>query len=161
VYRSLDELTYPFHDQTIMVTGCGPICFRGRKVNLSHVFAGQSVGLTQVGEHIWLVTFMHYDLGYFDDETCRLEPIENLFGPKLLPVFNPSARNKLPPIRPEWTLKVWLAALDFRNWFQLGVQPAKGNENPGLDRMRLGAARSRLAMEQSKPSNCLVRSVRD
>jgi hypothetical protein len=25
-------------------------------------------------------------LGYFDDETCRLEPIENPFGPKLLPV---------------------------------------------------------------------------
>ena len=25
-------------------------------------------------------------LGYFDDETCRLEPIDNPFGPKLLPV---------------------------------------------------------------------------
>jgi len=23
--------------------------------------------VTQVGEHIWLVTFMHYDLRYFDD----------------------------------------------------------------------------------------------
>ena len=53
-----------------MVTRCGRICFRGRKVNLSHVFAGQSVGVTQVGEHIWLVTFMHYDLGYFDGR-CR------------------------------------------------------------------------------------------
>jgi putative transposase len=40
----------------------------------------------QVGERIWLVTFMHYDLGYFDDETCRLEPIENPFGPKVLPM---------------------------------------------------------------------------
>ena len=40
----------------------------------------------QVSEHIWLVTFMHYDLGYFDDETCRLEPIDNPFGPKLLPM---------------------------------------------------------------------------
>ena len=28
----------------------------------------------------------HYDLGYFDDETCRLEPINNPFGPKLLPM---------------------------------------------------------------------------
>jgi len=53
---------------------------------LSHVFAGQSVGVTQVGERLWLVTFMHYDLGYFDDETCRLEPIENPFGPKVLPM---------------------------------------------------------------------------
>jgi hypothetical protein len=29
---------------------------------------------------------MDYDLGYFDDETCRLEPIANPFGPKLLPM---------------------------------------------------------------------------
>jgi len=32
------------------------------------------------------VTYMHYDLGYFDDETGRLEPIDNPFGPKLLPM---------------------------------------------------------------------------
>jgi putative transposase len=42
--------------------------------------------VTQVGERIWLVTFMQYDLGYFDDETCRLEPIENPFGSKVLPM---------------------------------------------------------------------------
>ena len=72
---------------------------QGRKVNLSHVCrvvtlakprhrgsAGQNVGVTQVGERIWLVTFMHYDLGYFDDKTCRLEPTDNPFGPKLLPM---------------------------------------------------------------------------
>jgi putative transposase len=86
VYRGLEELTYPFHDGTFTVTQCGRICFKGRKVNLSHVFAGQNVGVTQVGERIWLVTFMQYDLGYFDDETCRLEPIENPFGPKVLPM---------------------------------------------------------------------------
>jgi putative transposase len=74
VYRGLEELAYPFHDATYTVTHCGRICFKGRKVNLSHVFAGQNVGVTQVRERIWLVTFMHYDLGYFDDETCRLEP---------------------------------------------------------------------------------------
>jgi putative transposase len=86
VYRGLAELSYPFHDGTFTVTQCGRICFKGRKVNLSHVFAGQNVGVTQVGERLWLVTFMHYDLGYFDDETCRLEPIENPFGPKVLPI---------------------------------------------------------------------------
>jgi putative transposase len=86
VYRGLEELTDPFHDQTIAMTHLRPICFKGQKVNLSHVFAGQRVGVTQVGERIWLVTFMHYDLGYSDDETCRLEPIENPFGPKVLPV---------------------------------------------------------------------------
>ena len=46
----------------------------------------RQVGVRQVDDHIWLVTFMHYDLGYFDDETCRLEPIDNPFGPKVLPM---------------------------------------------------------------------------
>lgn len=26
---------------------------------------------------------MHYDIGYFDEETCRLEPINNPFIAKL------------------------------------------------------------------------------
>jgi putative transposase len=29
---------------------------------------------------------MRYDLGFFEDETCRLEPIGNPFGPKVLPL---------------------------------------------------------------------------
>lgn len=28
------------------------------------------------------MTFMHYDLGYSNDETCMPEPLENPFGPK-------------------------------------------------------------------------------
>jgi putative transposase len=86
VYRGLEELAYPFHDRTVMVTNCGRICFDSRKINFSQVFAGQKVGITQVGERVWLVTFMHYDLGYFDDETCRLEPIDNPCGPRVLPM---------------------------------------------------------------------------
>jgi putative transposase len=43
-------------------------------------------GTTQPSPVSWLVTFMHYDLGYFDDETCRLEAITNPFGPKVLPM---------------------------------------------------------------------------
>jgi putative transposase len=85
-YRGLEELEYPFHDWSVVVTHCGRICFKGRKINLSHVFAGQQVGIKQVDDRIWLVSFMHYDLGYFDDETCRLEPIENPFGPTVLPM---------------------------------------------------------------------------
>jgi putative transposase len=79
-YRGLSDLDYPFHDKTATVTTCGRICFNRQKINLSTVFAGQSVGIKQVSEQIWLVSFMDYDLGYFDHETCRLEPIENPFG---------------------------------------------------------------------------------
>lgn len=85
-YQGLPELDYPLHDKTVTVTTCGRICFNRQKINLSQVFAGQNVGIKQVSERIWLVTFMDYDLGYFDDETCRLEPLENPFGPKVLPM---------------------------------------------------------------------------
>jgi putative transposase len=85
-YQGLPELDYPFHDKAIIVTTCGRICFNRQKINLSQVFAGQKVGIKQVDEHIWLVSFMHYDLGYFDDEACRLEPVHSPFGPKVLPM---------------------------------------------------------------------------
>jgi putative transposase len=85
-YQGLEELDYPFHDWTAVITTCGRICYQSRKINVSQVFAGQKVGVKQVDEHIWLVTFMHYDLGYFDDETSGLEPIDNPFGPNLLPL---------------------------------------------------------------------------
>jgi putative transposase len=68
------------------VTHCGRICFQCRKIIRSHALAGQNVGVTQVGERIWLVTFMHYDLGYFDDEAGTVEPIADLFGSKVLPM---------------------------------------------------------------------------
>jgi putative transposase len=92
-YNGLPELDYPFHDKTVTVTTCGRICFNRQKINLSTVFAGQKVGIKQVSEEIWLVTFMDYDLGYFDHETCRLEPIENPFGPKISALAPANARN--------------------------------------------------------------------
>jgi putative transposase len=48
------------------------------------VLAGHNVGLKQVDERIWLVSFKSYDLDYFDLESCRVEPIDNPFGSKVL-----------------------------------------------------------------------------
>jgi hypothetical protein len=62
------------------------ISYKSRKANSSQIFAGQDVGVKQVDDHLWLITFTDYDLGYFDDETCRLEPIADPFGPKVLPM---------------------------------------------------------------------------
>jgi putative transposase len=85
-YQGLPDLDYPFHDRSVIVTTCGRICLKRRKINLSCVFAGQKVGIKQVEDRLWLVSFMDYDLGYFDDTECRLEPIDNPFGPKLSPM---------------------------------------------------------------------------
>ena len=51
-YRGLGELEYPFHDRTVTVTHCGRICMGKRKINLSQVFAGQNVGIREVGDRI-------------------------------------------------------------------------------------------------------------
>jgi putative transposase len=85
-YRGLSELHYPFHDRTITVTQCGRICFGRRKINLSTVFAGQNVGIKEVSDKIWLVSFMDYDLGFFDHETGRLGSADNPFAAKVLPM---------------------------------------------------------------------------
>jgi putative transposase len=85
-YRGLTELRYPFHDRTITVTRCGRICMDRLKINFSTVFAGQNIGVRQVADKIWLVSFMDYDLGFFDHETCRLEPTANPFEAKVLPM---------------------------------------------------------------------------
>lgn len=85
-YKMLHELQYPNHDRIIKVTSCGRICFDNNKVNLSHVFAGQEVGIKETDDGIWLVTFMNFDLGYFDEEGLRFEPLKNPFGSKVLPM---------------------------------------------------------------------------
>ncbi|HLK31899.1 MAG TPA: hypothetical protein VKT29_02350 [Terriglobales bacterium] len=60
--------------------------FEEQKINFSTVFAGQEVGSKEVHDDIWLVSFMDYDPGYFDLETRVLEPLDNLFGPRLSPM---------------------------------------------------------------------------
>jgi putative transposase len=85
-YQGLPSVDYPFHDKTVTVTACGRICLKTKKVNLSNVFAGQKVGIKQVDDRLWLTSFMTYDLGYFDEDSCRLEPIEDPFGSKVLPM---------------------------------------------------------------------------
>jgi transposase InsO family protein len=85
-YNGLPELDYPFHDRDILVTACGRICLYRKKINISSVLAGQRLGIKEVDEGIWLVSFCSYDLGYFDLEQKTLQPLDNPFGPRLSPV---------------------------------------------------------------------------
>ena len=81
VYEPPGEPDYPFHDRAIRVTRCGRICIGRRKINLSTAFAGQTVGVREVEHQIWLVSFMDYDLGYFDNERGGVEPGPYPFTP--------------------------------------------------------------------------------
>jgi hypothetical protein len=85
-YDGLPDLAYPLHDRDILVTACGRICLNRKKINVSTVLAGHTLGIKEVDEGIWLVSFMHYDLGYFDLEQKTLQPLDNPFGPRLSPM---------------------------------------------------------------------------
>ena len=85
-YLGLSDISYPFHDRDVTVTACGRICMHRKKINISHVFAGQTLGIKEVDDGIWLVSFMHYDLGYIDLEQRTLQPLDNPFGPGLSPM---------------------------------------------------------------------------
>jgi transposase InsO family protein len=85
-YAGLPELTYPFHDRDVVITACGRLCLHRKRINISTVLAGQKLGIREVDEGIWLVSFMHYDLGYFDLEQKTLQPLDNPFGTRLSPM---------------------------------------------------------------------------
>lgn len=85
-YAGLPELDYPFHDRDVLVTACGRICMHRKKINISTVLAGHRLGIKEVDDGIWLVSFMRYDLGYIDLEQRTLQTIDNPFGTRLSPM---------------------------------------------------------------------------
>jgi hypothetical protein len=85
-YQGLPEIEYPFHDKDLLVTNCGRICMHRKKINISTVMAGQRLGIKEVDDGIWLVSFTHYNLGYIDLEQKTLQTIDNPFGTRLSPM---------------------------------------------------------------------------
>lgn len=85
-YAGLPELEYPLHDRDIVVTASGVICLCGRPVFISSVLAGQRLGLREVEPDVWLVSFMHYDLGYIDLEARGLQTIDSPFAAPPVPL---------------------------------------------------------------------------
>lgn len=78
-YRDLPELEYPFHDRTVTVMDCGRISLHRRQVNISAALRGQTLGLREVEDEVWLVSFMDFDLGYIDLEKRSLQALEDPF----------------------------------------------------------------------------------
>ncbi len=79
----------PDHDRRVRVTRCGRLCIDQRKINLSQVFAGQTVGIRELEERIWLVSFLDFDLGFFDQEEGRVEPAPSPFVPEKVLTMSP------------------------------------------------------------------------
>jgi hypothetical protein len=61
-------------------------CIASQEDHVSVVPAGQKLGIKEVDAGIWLASFMHCDLGYFDLEQKTQQPLDNPFGTKLSPM---------------------------------------------------------------------------
>ena len=84
--HGLPEIAYPLHDREVLVTACGRIWMDRERINIATVLAGQKIGIKEVDEGIWLVSFLDYDLGYIDLEQKTLQRLDDPFGPRLSPI---------------------------------------------------------------------------
>jgi hypothetical protein len=91
-WAGLGRSTFPYPAATTNVISsakdpifcCSATCHR-RRINISIVLAGQKLGIKEVDDAIWLVSFMHCDLGYIDLEQRAVRTIGNPFGTRLSP----------------------------------------------------------------------------
>ena len=99
-YDGIPEPHYPFHDRTVNVTSCGRLCLYRKKINLSTSLAGQAVGVKEVENGIWLVSFMDYDLVI----STRRRKLCSLLTTPLRQKCHPCLRNNLLPMCPVRTM---------------------------------------------------------
>jgi transposase InsO family protein len=80
--RELPDLEYPMHDLVRRVDQSGNVAFRKHMIfQVSSALYGERVGLREVASGVWLVSFMEYDLGYFEEKTMLFhdqEPVPPL-----------------------------------------------------------------------------------
>lgn len=79
--EKLPDLEYPFHDKINTVSCVGQVNVNGKGcfASIGTPFAGQRVGLREMEEKLWLISFMDYDLGYFSEKDRIFSPFENPF----------------------------------------------------------------------------------
>lgn len=72
----LPELTYPTHDETLLIGKTGMLHLpRGRTIYLSAALSGNHVGLREGDDGRWLVSFMTTDLGHIQPITQNFIPL--------------------------------------------------------------------------------------
>ena len=86
VRRLPGEVRVPANSTIHAVLDRNGLCMHRKKINISGVLAGQRLGIKEVDDGIWLVTFIDYDLGYIDLEQRTLQTIDNPFGPRVSPM---------------------------------------------------------------------------
>ena len=95
--RKLDDLEYPLHDYTCRVHSGGVVYLpKSKGFYITAALAGEMVGLREVDTKLWLVSFMHYDLGYYNEGMGKF----NEFDKPQLGVNNGRSLEKVLPMSP-------------------------------------------------------------
>ena len=81
IYPSrIPALTYPDHDWTVSVRVRGWISTGGgKKVLIGRAFKGQNLGIKEIEENLYEVSFMKYIIGYYESGQDYLTPVPNPF----------------------------------------------------------------------------------
>jgi transposase InsO family protein len=74
-YRGTPKLEYPLHDDTRRLNERGKLSLNGVLHYVGIALAGEVVGLREVEDGRWMVTFMNVDLGVVDEQAKRFEVI--------------------------------------------------------------------------------------
>lgn len=75
----MPDLSYPLHDESRLVMKCGHIFLwkrRERVVFISSALAGERVGLRELADGLWLVTFAAIDLGVIDRQCQKFRSLD-------------------------------------------------------------------------------------
>lgn len=72
------ELTYPLHDRTCVLSTQGHLQMGGRSGNyfVSTALAGAPVGIREIDDQVWLVSYADLDLGEIDERQHRFKPYD-------------------------------------------------------------------------------------
>lgn len=77
-------LEYPEHDKTYRVAVNGKFePKRGYQVNLGKAFAGEIVGVREVDDGLWQVSFADYDIAFYDFYDKKIERLPVLTAPQM------------------------------------------------------------------------------
>lgn len=76
--EDIEEPSYPFHDDTLLVNTMGAIHIGKRSVFISRALIGTAVGVREEANDRWLVTVFDLDLGHVDLEKRLFEPLESI-----------------------------------------------------------------------------------
>jgi putative transposase len=72
--EKVQDPEYPLHDQTYRVQSTGLLWLaRKHTFLLTKALGGERVGVREIGDGRWLVSFMHLDLGHYDYRTKQFE----------------------------------------------------------------------------------------